>query len=214
MVDIEARKAMRLRVMKVIFDEADGSTTSYLDGFALARAIGLSDQEMGDACAYLEGEGLISAQVRVVDQFTPAAIQLTHKGIKEMEESLQSPERPTEHFPPASSVINIHGNVIGSAIQNGSPGARQDVTIRDINVDVIRTFLSELAAQRENLNLPETESRVLSAEVATIQAQIDSPRPKRRVITESLHTIRSILEGVGGNVAALPLLELLQHIHF
>jgi hypothetical protein len=212
MVDIEARMAMRLRIMKAIFDATDGSITGYADALALGQAMGLSDPEVADACAYLLGEGLISAHHYVEGQFTPAVVQLTHRGVKEMEESQLSPEKATEHFPPAGSVI-IHGDVIGSAIQSGSPGARQDVTIGDVNVGGIRSFLSELAARREDLGLPETESRELSAEVATLQAQIDSPRPKRRVITESLHTIRSLLEGVGGNLAAAPLLELIQHIH-
>jgi hypothetical protein len=167
----------------------------------------------GDACTYLEGEGLIETTQTLWGHLTPYHIQITHRGILEMEQSLGAPEEPTQHFPPAVSIINVGGSVIGSAIQSGSPGAHQEVTVGDIDLAPIRDFIGELEARTGDLDLPEAESQELAAEIATVKAQIYSPKPKRRIIRESLHTIRSILEGIGGNLAAAQILPLMQHIH-
>ena len=65
-------------------------------------------------------------------------MQITHAGIKEMEQSRQDPHEPTQHFPPAVSVMNFHGPVIGSPIQSGSPGAHQEVSMGDLDLGAVR----------------------------------------------------------------------------
>jgi DNA-binding transcriptional MerR regulator len=86
------------------------------------------------------------------------------------------------------------------------------MTVGDISIESIRELLNELESQTADLELPEAEGQELAAEIATVKAQIDSPKPKKQIIRESLHTIRSILEGISGNLAAAPLLELIKHI--
>ena len=138
MVDIAKRRADRLLVMKAIFDASQGSESMYVSGPELLDALELTDQELGDACTYLEGEGLIETTQTLWGHLTPYHIQITHRGILEMEQSLGAPEEPTQHFPPAVSIINVGGSVIGSAIQSGSPGAHQEVKVGDIDLAPIR----------------------------------------------------------------------------
>lgn len=135
MADIEKQRANRLLVMKAIYDASDGSEGNPVSGPALLENLGLSDQELGDACRYLEGEHLIRGTKTLWSHLTPYIINITHRGIKEMEESLQAPSKPTAHFPPAISIVNVQGNLIGSSIQSGSPGARQRMTMKDINIE-------------------------------------------------------------------------------
>src|SRR6266566_8770320 len=121
-MDIEKRRANRLRVMKEIFDASGGSETVVVHTAPhphaphLPESLGLSDEEIADACNYLAGEGLIVAAIEVAEDPAPIGVQITHRGIKEMEQSLQAPREPTEHFHSAFSVIHIEGDVIGSAI--------------------------------------------------------------------------------------------------
>ena len=42
----------------------------------------------------------------------------------------------------------------------------------------------------------------LSAEVNTLKAQIESPKPKKSIIKETLQSVRSILEGAGATLLA------------
>jgi hypothetical protein len=141
-------------------------------------------------------------------------IHITHKGIKEMEQSLQAPEEPTRLFPPAVSIIHVEGDVIGSAIQGGSPGEQQQVSIGELDLAAIERFLAELEARAPEIGLPETEGKELSSEIATIRAQLESSRPKKPIIHESLHSIRTILEGAAGVATATGLLNLLHMIRF
>jgi hypothetical protein len=213
LTDIEKQQANRLLAMKAIYEASQGSEGIPVSGPELLEKLGLSDQELGDACTYLKGENLISTTNVAWGHYTPHDIFITHRGIREMEKSLHTPTEATKYFPPAVSVIHIHGNVIGSPIQSGSPGARQEVSV-ELNLENVRDFLHQLEAATPALNLPVEESRELTAEVTTLKAQIESPRPKKHIIREGLHSVRTILEGAGGNLAAAGLLDALQHIHF
>jgi hypothetical protein len=212
MTDIEKKQADRLLVMKAIYEASGGSEHSSVSGRDLLNDLGLSDEELANACKYLEGEHLIKSTRTMWGHLTPYIVDITHRGIKEMEQSLQAPTKPTEHFPPYVSIVHVEGDVIGSPIQSGSPGASQEVS-SEVNLGEVRDFLRKLEEDAPSLNLPDPESRELTAEIATLKAQVDSPRPKRQIIRESLRSIRTILEGAAGNLSAAGLLELLQHIH-
>jgi len=132
MTEIEKQRTNRLLVMKAIYDESEGSEGNAVSGPDLLESLSLSHQELGDACEYLEGEGLIKGTRTLWSNLIPIKITITHRGIKEMEESLQTPSKSTRHFPPAVSIIHVHGDLIGSAIQSGSPGAQQEMTVREM----------------------------------------------------------------------------------
>jgi hypothetical protein len=212
-VDVERRQAMRLRVMKAIFDETGGSVTNFVSGPDVRERLKPSDQEMADACAYLESEGLIKCTRTLSGELTPIVVQITHRGIKEMEQSLQSPREPTRHFPPAFSVVNVQGNVIGSAIQSGSPGAEQKMSVSGLDLNAVREFLREYDAQAADLELTGPAADELAAEIDTVKAQLRSPKPKHHIIRESLVSVRTILEVATGSAAAIGLLDLLKLIH-
>jgi hypothetical protein len=214
MTDIEKRQADRLRVMKAIFEASGGSESTVVSGTELLDSLGLPDQELGDVCKYLEGERLIAINRTAWGHWTPFIIHVTHRGIKEMEQSARAPQEPTRHFPPAVSIVNVHGPVIGSAIQSGSPGAHQTVSVGDLDLGAVRKFLEEYDARSAELDLPSPQAQEIKADIATLKAQVDSPNPKKGVIRESLASVRSILEITSGSAAAIGLLDLLHLIHF
>ena len=214
MIDLEKRRTDRLRVMKAIFDMSGGSEDREVLGDELAAQVELTPQELGDACRYLAGEGLIEeAMPDMGASPVPYWINITHQGIREMEQSLQAPSEPTQHFPPAVSIINVQGSVIGSAIQSGSPGAQQEVSVGDLNLDAVREFLREFDARVADLDLSAPDAEELAAEIDTVKAQIRSHRPKHRIIRESLVSARTILEVTSGSAAAVGLLDLLKLVH-
>jgi hypothetical protein len=234
LVDIEKRRTDRLRVMKAIFDASRGSESSVVSGRQLKFDVGISGRDLADACKYLQGEGLITAiyerppysdvvHVRGLPHSrssphrtpyeTPYEVRITHRGIKEMEESLQAPDEPTKHFPPAVSIINIQGSVIGSAIQSGSPVAQQELSIGNLDLGVAREFLDRCDTQVADMGLPSPAAAELTAEIDTVRAQLRSPRPKAHVIRESLISAQAILESTADGTAAAGLLELLKHAH-
>lgn len=116
--------------------------------------------------------------------------------------------------------VTITGNT--SPVQNASPhaqqqsagpGARQQMGHHSGDLDDVLSFLTEVAASIDRLELAQDESAQLQAEMATIRAQAVSPKPKRHVIRESLQSVRAILEHAGGGAATVGLLDLLHHLN-
>jgi hypothetical protein len=207
--DIARRSADRLRVMNAIFEAAEGSRMSHVSGGWLLANLGLSDEELGGICTYLEGEHLITAGRENWDHHTPFMILLTRAGIEEMERSRQAPDQATEHFPPFS-VIQVEGD----AIQVGSPRVHQAVSIGDLNLDTVREIVREFEAQAASLHLPDDGARQLRADIATVKVQMDMPTPDQYTIRERLQSARAILEHARCGAAAAGLLDLLRNVHF
>jgi hypothetical protein len=80
-MDIEKRRADRLRVMRAIFDVANGSEVELVRIAPLQHGLALSEHEIMAACHYLIGERLITAPVKVEGDYI-ISVQVTHRGIK------------------------------------------------------------------------------------------------------------------------------------
>jgi hypothetical protein len=87
------------------------------------------------------------------------------------------------------------------------------VSVGDLNLDRVREIVTEFEARASSLELSEDDAAQLQADIATVKAQINSPRPNRRTIREHLLSVKAILENTAGGVAAGGLLELFQHVH-
>lgn len=222
LADIEKRKADRLKVMAAIYAETGANAEKFVKLWPIRDVLGFEDEYMGSIVSYLKGEGLVNPLRTMAGAMTPLQAKITHRGVKEMERSEESPKEPTEHFPPRSEVnITINGDMIGSAIQSNSDGATQNVTTGDIAIgtdtkDQIGAFIAEYDAKLAALANEQTAESlaVIAADVATVKAQVASPKGKKHFIKESVASIRSVLEnGVGGAVTT-GLLFLLGQIHF
>jgi hypothetical protein len=130
-----------------------------------------------------------------------------------MEQSQRAPTHPTEHFPAAVTITTFNGPVVNSAIQSGSSGAQQTVSVGAMNLSDIKKFLQQYEANAGFLNLPEDDAAELGAEIGTVRAQIDSPKPKHEIIRSSLLTVKTILEHASGGAAAVGLLDLFHLLH-
>lgn len=71
-------------------------------------------------------------------------------------------------------------------------------------------FLDLLERNMSSLSLAPPVSQELQAEMKTVKAQIASPRPRHPAIKEALSSIRRILEGAGGGMAAQLLPQLIR----
>jgi hypothetical protein len=63
----------------------------------------------------------------------------------------------------------------------------------------INEILIELNRIHETLSISIDLHKELVGEIKTLEIQVQSPQPKNIIITESLKTIRTILESVTGN---------------
>ena len=68
-------------------------------------------------------------------------------------------------------------------------------------------FMVHLKGLADGLPVHGAGKEELGAEIKTIEAQLNSPKPKAAILKESLHSIRNILEGIGGIDIVLELLN-------
>jgi hypothetical protein len=103
--------------------------------------------------------------------------------------------------PPVAGNSIVIGNMTGSTIQQGSPGAKQSVEIT-LNVEEMRKALEVFEAGLAASTVPREKIDQLTAELETIRAQLKKPSPSRLILREAGKSIRNIVEGVIGGMLA------------
>ncbi len=91
MADVTQKRANRPRIMMMIYEAAEGSRLNWVSGQWLLDASGLPDEDLGDICEYLKSERMIEVLQTLWGHATPYQMRLTHRGIKEMENTATEP---------------------------------------------------------------------------------------------------------------------------
>ena len=192
---LEREDALRLRrtFLNKIYEIAKGATDP-INGGEVASQIGLKNEETDQVrkiVKYLEGEGFIKVKLWARD--FPAFICLTHEGIREIEGANNQPKN-TQPI----NVLSV-GQVIGSTIQQGTIGSNQTLNISFEGIEQLWAFVKQLSQSVNELQLKTDERGELNAEVATVEAQLASPKPKAPILREGLSSIKRILEAAAGS---------------
>lgn len=152
-----------------------------------------------------------SALIRILDAVRTIvlnwSLSLEEKGVRGEGMSFTTDEQEKALHTP-QSVNNFYGPVQSAQIQQHSPEAVQIASTVPFDAAAIRDFLDAMRKHAETLHLDPLRQRELYAELRTVEVQLESPKPKRSILKESLSTLRAILEGAGSEVAAQLLLRL------
>ena len=112
----------------------------------------------------------------------------------------------------AAASVNIHvANMYNSQIQAATSHSNQ-TQHNDINIDKLNLLIQELENNLDKLSLDQDQNEEIVSEIETLKAQSKSPKPKRDIIASCLGSIKNIMEGAGGGVAAQGIWELLKSI--
>ena len=106
----------------------------------------------------------------------------------------------------ASGVVFNIGTMSHSQIQGGTRDSTQALEVSGIDLDEMRSIVKDLHASLSSLKLGPAERDELTQEIATIEAQVRSPKPKLAILQESSRSIRNILEGATGSALATDIL--------
>jgi hypothetical protein len=205
MDEIKNRQAQRFRFLKHLYDkthkfyatEAKHPATIYMvSPIEIGEELGFTPIEAEQIVRYLSQEGLVR-------HVTQKHIKIEHAGEKEVEAALTKPERPTEHFPAnITQYIVTADQIINSPIQQGVQNSTQTISY---SIDVLQKaeeFVELLKRVLPDLPLSGEDKAETQAEIATIESQLSSPRPKPTIIKASVTTIVEILKSIPANVAA------------
>lgn len=198
---IEDKRKARAAFMNHLYDAGDGSELFYESYQAIGSLAGIEDGETAlEVARFLVSEGL--AQWVAI-----GGIGITHQGVVEVERSRTSPDEPTEHLAPFNNVNIILGPIHNSQIQQGTVGSFQlnqpTEELREIMGQVVADYRERL----EDFDLADDQRIDAEARLATLQAEISSPDPRRPIIAASLQTLWEIALAAGGSVAAQAILH-------
>lgn len=112
---------------------------------------------------------------------------------------LQARDRAIREANPVPNQTITVGTMVHSAIQQGSPGATAKITVNSADLKAILDKLKDVIAQ---LGLDGADEKEVRSDIAIVELQLASDRPKGVVITECLRSIRTVLEGAVGSVIA------------
>ena len=206
MNELVETKKKRFQYLNKLHDATGGISHSYVSMWNLGNELGFNRDETSNIVEYLVGESLVK-HVAIGGEIT-----ITHYGRKEIESALSAPENPTTYFPPVVNILHVQ-SMVGSQIQQGSHHSTQKMSITQNQLDAVRDFVALLKTRLSDIPLDSDSKAEAGAEIATVEAQLQSSRPKHGILSQSLQSIRTILEGAAGSVVASDLLpKLIQTI--
>jgi hypothetical protein len=201
---VEELREARFRFLKALYDAVGGSLWTWPEMHELGASLGFDHELTGRVTDYLSGEGLV--QYRALG----GIISITHEGIRQVEDAMSHPDRPTRYFP-AVNVIHI-GSMVNSSILQASPGATQTVQVGFAADQALLAVLGEIKQSIDRLGLTPEDQNDLKGDVATVEAQLTTSKPKRSIVSECLTSNKSLLEK-GGEALAKGLADILvEHI--
>lgn len=152
-----------------------------------------------------------SALSRVVDSVRNAvlswALTLEEDGI--LGEGLSFSNSEKEAAAQSSyNINNFFGEVKDTQVQQATGTSNQQYTNKNVDVEALSGLISLVKDRIEEIDFIGDQKDEVLSDLATIESQASSPKPKQSIIRESLKSIRSILEGASGSVVAQVLLEI------
>lgn len=135
------------------------------------------------------------------------SLKLEEDGVKGEGLSFTTEEKKVAEMQ-SYNINNFYGPINALQIQQQTENSIQISSTSPIDLELLKTFISKLRATIPQLFISNDKALELKAEVETVETQSKSPNPKPNIIKQSLSSIRRILEGAGGNIAAQLLIEL------
>lgn len=199
MTPLEQNKKNRFLFLELLYTQSNGDTGAMFDMWEVGEELKIDSNETRQIVDYLTGENLIAPRA------LGGGIVLTHWGVKEVEEALENPDRPTEHFLPFN-IITI-GTMTNSTLQQATNNSTINFQFDTRKLNDIDTLLVSIDQIKDTLNLSIDLHQELISEIETLQIQKQSPRPKNTIIAEALKSIKTILENVTGNAMTPVIVE-------
>lgn len=182
------------------FYQGIGEIENFVNGSSRSFHYFISQRNEYELACHLSRSALAQVLVDVRTMILNWALQLERDGILGEGFAFTTEEKASAAIPTYNNVNNFYGSVGNTQIAQASPHASQ--TVRSgLDGATLVELSRALRESRDGLELDDDDSREFDAELATLEAQAESPRPKHAVIRESLLSLKRILESAAGSSA-------------
>lgn len=111
------------------------------------------------------------------------------------------------------SINHFHGNASGIQIQQDISNSTQSINA-PLDTTQISDFIVKLKESLTETGLSTAQQNVIETEIETIENEINSVQPVATNLQKSINSIKTTLEGAGGNLIASGLLYMIDKIPF
>ena len=184
---IEQKKAARFKMIEKIYQETGGSESSIFDITQIGEELNIPTDLTQITVDYLIGERLIEYKA------LNGIAGITHYGIKQYENAIAEPEKPSQYFPAPNIIKNIliANNIERVQIQQGTTNSKQEMTING-DYDELKLWLKNFVDALNKENEREVLER-LREDIELIKTNIASENPSKKYIKVALDTIKGEL---------------------
>jgi len=148
-------------------------------------------------------QGILDAVRKIILEWS---LKLEADGITGKGMSFSSEEKEKAQAVTYKIKNYIHGNIQDSQIQMEATNSAQTSSV-EFDIEQLAKLVEALRSTIEAVGIDKQGRQELDSEISTLEAQINSPKPKFSIIGESLASVRHILEGASGNLVASGLLH-------
>lgn len=155
---------------------------------------------------------LIRVTATVRHRILDWALELEGSGV--IGEGMTFSQAEKESAREATTVYQIENQTIvhamhGSQIQQGTQGSTQTYQAGQLDIAAVLALIAEIRATVRNSSLAATAAAEIEGDLATIEAQVKAPKPRRAFMSEAAKSVRTVLEAAAGGalgnaVPALP----------
>lgn len=193
-----------LLFMLELEEDSHGDPDADVDAAAIGERLGWTAKETESVAAALGDSGLVEYVEMGSDLVT-----MTAAGRHQLDRALDNDTSAGQQLAP----VVVIGSVSNSQLQVGTVRSAQHQTLTMSSQHAqIEAFVTELRRQLPVLGLDDIERAATEADLATVDAQLASPRANDGVLREALRTLRAVAEGVAGNATFAGLVEFAGHI--
>lgn len=135
MRNIQLKQAQRYLYLKHLYDLSEDNRLAYFPFAEIGEQLGWDLATSDEISEYLKNEGLVEFP-------SSGTVGITHRGVKEIEAALSTPDQSTTFFPPAGVIIMVNGDftvggdVVGRDKTSADVVAREEIT-QSINEDSV-----------------------------------------------------------------------------
>lgn len=147
-------------------------------------------------------QSLVRVVQTVRDRVKDLTLEWERRGISGDGLTFTREEKATASQIHYTTVTNI-GEMHNSMLQQHSSGTQ---TLNAVDPKALISLADAVSAAIGQLKLAADDRAELEAEVATLRSQASSPKPKAGIVRATLLSMKNIIEGAAGNVAATGLL--------
>lgn len=194
----------KIAFLKLSNEKVRGNKAAKFNFKDVGKELLLPDEELFNIVAYLIEKGLI-AQLLGTNY-----AQITQPGIDVAENNSQlSGKDLTQITQNITNSFQNSGSISNSQFMQGSISSSQSLSISQKQVDDLKKFIEAFEQKYSEIKFHSIEDKQEAiAEVSTIKAQLDSPKPKWEIIKSAGNTVKGVLE----KAAAMELVEYLKDL--